>query len=135
MHPDTSIDLWTLFSGLKRTKHGIFRGNKGLRSIFWIVNAFGRFLLVNYVLNKKSNKSVDIQIFYYKQCFDSLWLQECMNDVYSAGLNDDKFALLYNANKLVNITVKTPVGRTERKSMCNVITQGDVFSPMFVAKQ
>ena len=49
VHPDTSIDLWTLFSGLKRTKHGIFRENECLRSIFWIVNAFGRSLLVNYV--------------------------------------------------------------------------------------
>ena len=57
-----------------------------------------------------------------------------MNDFYSAGLNDDRFALLYNANTLVNIAVKTPVGRTDRKSIKNVITQGDVFSPMFCSK-
>ena len=90
--------------------------------------------VIREVLNKKSNKPVDIQIFDYKQCFDSLWLQECMNNLYSAGLNDDKFALLYNANTLVNIAVKTPVGKTERKSIQNVITQGDVFSPMFCSK-
>ena len=70
----------------------------------------------------------------YKQCFDSLWLQECMNDLYSAGLNDDKFALLYNVNSKVDIAVKTPVGKTERQSIKNVIAQGDVFGPMFCSK-
>ena len=68
------------------------------------------------VLSSKSKTPIDIQIFDYKQCFDSLWLQECMNDLYSAGLDDDKFALLYNINKTVNIAVKTPVGKTERQN-------------------
>ena len=54
-----------------------------------------------------------------------------MNDLYSAGLDDDKFALLYNINKTVNIAVKTPVGKTERQNIRNVITQGDVFGPMY----
>ena len=58
-----------------------------------------------------------------------------MNDLYSAGLDDDKFALLYNINKTVNIAVKTPVGKTERQNIRNVITQGDVFGPMFCSKQ
>ena len=58
-----------------------------------------------------------------------------MNDLYSAGMNDDKFALLYNANTKVDIAVKTPVGKTERQSIKNVIAQGDVFGPMFCSKQ
>jgi hypothetical protein len=41
---------------------------------------------------------------------DSLWLEECLNDMYSGGLKDDKFNLLYSANQLVNIAVRTPVG-------------------------
>ena len=58
-----------------------------------------------------------------------------MNDLYSAGLDDDKFALLYNVNRNVNIAVKTPVGKTERQNIKNVITQGDVFSQIFCSKQ
>jgi hypothetical protein len=58
-----------------------------------------------------------------------------MNDLYTAGLDDDKFALLYNVNRSVNIAVKTPVGKTERQTIKNVITQGDVFGPMFCSKQ
>ena len=65
----------------------------------------------------------------------SLWLEECLNDIYSTGLTDDKFALLYNVNSNVNISVKTPVGRTDRRIINNVVTQGDVFGPMFCSKQ
>ena len=57
-----------------------------------------------------------------------------MNDLYTGGLNDDKFSLLYNVNKLVNVAIKTPVGKTKRGSICNCIIQGDVFGPMFCAK-
>ena len=103
---------------------------KNVRNHIWIFNG-----IISDVLSSKSNKPVDIQIYDYKQCFDSLWLKECMNDLYSAGMNDDKFALLYNANTKVDIAVKTPVGKTERQSIKNVIAQGDVFGPMFCSKQ
>ena len=57
-----------------------------------------------------------------------------MNDFYSAGLQDDKFSLLYNINSNVNIAVRTPVGKTARASINNAITQGDVFGAMFCSK-
>ena len=76
-----------------------------------------------------------MQIFDYRQFFDSLWLEECMNDLYSAGLKDDKFALLYNANSDVKVTVKTPVGKTSRGTITNAITQGDVFGPLLCSNQ
>ena len=87
------------------------------------------------VLSSKSKTPVDVHIYDYKQCFDGLWLQECLNDVYSAGIKDDKFALLYNINRSVNVAVKTPVGITSRSTIYNAITQGDVFSAMFCSKQ
>ena len=102
------------------------RKAKNVRNHIWIVNG-----IISDVLSSKSKKPVDILIYDYKQCFDSLWLKECMNDLYSAGMNDDKFALLYNANTKVDIAVKTPVGKTERQPIKNVIAQGDVFGPMF----
>ena len=74
------------------------RKDKNIRNHIWIVNG----IIADVNRNKKKNP-VDIQIFDYKQCFDALWLQECMNDFYEAGLKDDKFALLYNCNKNVNI--------------------------------
>ena len=106
------------------------RKGKNIRNHLWIVHG-----IISDVLNTKNKKPIDIQIFDYKQCFDSLWLKDCMNEFYSAGFQDDKFALLYNMNSNVNIAVKTPVGKTTRESITNVITQGDVFSPIFCSKQ
>ena len=106
------------------------RKDKNIRNHIWIING-----IISDVNSTKNKKPVDILIYDYKQCFDALWLKECMNDFYEAGLKDDKFALLYNCNKNVNIAVRTPVGRTERKSISEVITQGDVIAPMFCSKQ
>ena len=44
-----------------------------------------------------------------------------MNDLYSGGVQDDKFALLYNINTHVNFAVRTPVGKTERGVITNDI--------------
>ena len=79
-----------------------------------------------------SNKKhpVDIQIYDYRQCFDGLWLEECLNDMYSGGLKDNNFNVLHNANSNVKIVVKTPVGKTNQESIQNVIIQGDVFGPL-----
>ena len=106
------------------------RKGKNIRNHLWIVHG-----VISDVLSTKMKKPIDIQIFDYRQCFDSLWLKECLNDFYSAGVQDDKFALLYNANSNVNIAVRTPVGRTSRESIKNVITQGDIFGPLFCSKQ
>ena len=76
------------------------RKAKNVRNHLWIVNG-----IISDVLSSKSKTPIDIQIFDYKQCFDTLWLQECLNDMYSAGLDDEKFALLYNVNKKVKIAV------------------------------
>ena len=51
--------------------------------------------------------------------------------MYDSGVKDDKLALLYN----INTEVKTPVGRTKRESIFNVITQGDVFGPILCSNQ
>ena len=55
--------------------------------------------------------------------------------MYSGGLKDDKLNLIQNANSLVKIAVKTPVGKTESGSISNVVLQGDVFGPMLCSKQ
>ena len=55
--------------------------------------------------------------------------------MYSAGINDDRFQLLYNVNSKVNVAVKTPVGITERGVVRNSVIQVDVFAPLFCSKQ
>ena len=47
--------------------------------------------------------------------------------MYDSGVKDDKLSLLFNINTPVTVAVKTPVGKSKRESIYNVITQGDVF--------
>ena len=71
------------------------RRGRNIRNHLWILNG-----IITDVLSSKSKKPIDVSVYDYKQCFDSLWLQECMNDFYAAGFSDDKFALLCNINKV-----------------------------------
>ena len=98
------------------------RKNKNVRNHVWIVNG-----VLNEVLSGKQSHNIDIQILDYQQCFDSLWLQACLNDAYESGIQDDSLTLLYNVNKSVNIAVRTPVGQTERRTIPNVVMQGDIL--------
>ena len=63
--------------------------------------------VINEVVQDKS-KSLDIQILDYKQCFDSMWLEDTINDLYEAGLTDDNLALIYKSNENNRVAVKTP---------------------------
>ena len=55
--------------------------------------------------------------------------------MYEGGMKDNKLNLLHNANSLVNIVVRTPVGKTDSGDIKNVVIQGDVFGPMLCSKQ
>ena len=86
--------------------------------------------IINDVLSSNKKKPIDIQIMDYKQCFDSMWLEETMNDLYEAGVTDEKLAVIYHANKEIDVAVKTPTGLTIRKKIEKIILQGDVFGPI-----
>ena len=81
------------------------RKQKNIRNHIFVVNS-----VFHDVLRKKSNKSIDVMVLDYKQMFDSECLYECMNDLYEAGVIDDKFALIYEANRTNQVAVQTPIG-------------------------
>ena len=74
----------------------------------------------------KKMKSVDIEILDYRQCFDSMWLEEVVNDLYKV----DKLALLYEANKINRVSVQTPHGPSERVVIEKIVMQGETFAPL-----
>ena len=106
------------------------RKGKNVRTHIWVFNG-----IMCDVLSTRKKKTIDIQIFDYRQCFDSLWLEACLSDLYTSGVQDDKLALLYNINNHVKVAVKTPVGKTSRGDIYNVISQGDVFGPILCSNQ
>ena len=100
------------------------RKNRNIRDNIFVLNAIN-----NSVINGKED-SIDIQIFDVEKCFDALWVEECINDMYDAGLVNDKLVLLFLENQNAKIAVKTPGGKSDRISIKNVIMQGTVWGSL-----
>ena len=57
-----------------------------------------------------------------------MWLKECINDLYDSGLRNDKLNLIYHANEIERIAIKTSSETTESFSIEDVVMQGTVWS-------
>lgn len=84
--------------------------------------------VLNYAKHHKIN--LDIGIYDLRKCFDELWLDDCINDFYDAGFQNDKLSLLYEMNRKSSISIKTPMGMTGRKSMEKIVMQGSKFGSL-----
>ena len=60
------------------------RKGKGCRNNIFIING----IIHDVIMNAK--KPILLQIYDYKQMFDSINLQQAISDVYEAGLKDEK---------------------------------------------
>ena len=49
---------------------------------------------------------IDIHMYDLTKCFDGLWLEECCNNLYEAGVRDDKLAMVYEGNLINKVAVK-----------------------------
>ena len=87
------------------------RKQKNIRNHIFVVNS-----VIHDVLSKKTNDPIDIMVLDYKQMFDSECLFECMNDLFEAGVDDDKFVLVYEANRENFVAVQTPNGLSRREA-------------------
>ena len=84
-------------------------------------NLFIVYGIINYAL--KEQKEIDMNLYDIEQCFDAMWYQETMNDLWDVGVQDNKFALVSEMNR----TVKMPVGMTDRFTLEKIEMQGSVF--------
>ena len=105
------------------------RKEKSVQNHIFILNG-----VINEVIRTK-NKAVDIQILDYSQCYDTLSLEECINDLYDVGVKNDNLALIYKANEQNKISVQTPFGITERFNIDKTVMQGEVMSPILCSVQ
>ena len=72
---------------------------------------------------------MDLGIYDIAKCFDKMWYSETGNDLYRAGVKDDKIILISNSNKNCDVAVKTPWGSiTDRITLENLEMQGTVLS-------
>ena len=84
--------------------------------------------IVNGVIQDHHNskdKHVTFQILDYSLCFDSMWYEEVTNELYEAGIQNDKLALIAKINESNDIAIQTPLGLTRRENVKRIICQGD----------
>ena len=77
-----------------------------------------------------SKEVVDIGIYDVDKCFDSLWVEECINEIFDTGIQNDKLNLLYLMIQNAQVAIKTPQGITQRESISNIIMQGTVWGSL-----
>ena len=75
------------------------------------------------------NKELWLTFYETEKCFDSLWLEDCINSLWENGVKDDTLFLIYYLNKKPNV-VKTPFGETDPLSFMNIVKHGTVFGPV-----
>ena len=100
------------------------RRGRNVRDNIFTLNA-----ITNSIINGNEDP-VDIQLFDIEKCFDTLWVEECMNDLFDSGLQNDKLPLLYMGNQNAEIAIKNQTGITDRKSIKNIIMQGSIFGSL-----
>ena len=100
------------------------RKKRNIRDNIFVLNAIN-----NSVVNG-SEEPVDLQIFDVEKCFDALWVEECINDMFEAGFDNDKLPLIYIANQNARIAVKSSTGKSQRVNISNVVMQGTVWGSM-----
>ena len=101
------------------------RKNQSVRNHLFVVNS-----IMNDVMSSKKKKSIDLNILYFQQMFDSEELPTVLNSFYDSGVKNDMLGLLYEANTNVTFSVKTSGGKTESRNIFNKVMQGDVMAPL-----
>ena len=82
-------------------------------------------------VKEKDDKPIDIELMDISKCFDKLWLKECMNDLYDAGVQNGNLNLLYEGGKEGYLSVKVPgSGKTKRVTIKENVMQGSVWGPL-----
>ena len=108
---------------------GAARGKNSKNNIL-IVNG-----IIHDVMKSRNTKPVTLQIYDYAQMFDSMDLGQALSDIFDTGLDDDNLVLLNEANKNIQMAVKTSNGLTERQTLKDLVLQGDTWGSMLASVQ
>ena len=103
------------------------RRQKSSKNNIFIING----IIHDVMVSKKP--PVVLQYYDYSQMFDSMNLDEAINDIYDTGLSNDTLGLVYKSNNEVSMAIKTPHGLTDRHTVNNIVLQGDKFGSLLAS--
>lgn len=95
-----------------------------------VIHVRDNLFVINSVMNEAKQikaEAVDIDVYDVHKCFDSMWLSESINNLYEAGMRNDKLCLLHISNKNAKAVIKTSSGNTEKISISDKVMQGRVW--------
>ena len=105
------------------------RKNRNIRDNLFVVYAS-----INDVINGRG-ESFDIHGYDVIKCFDEMWYEDTLNDLWDVEIQDDNFCLLSKLDERCKVVVKTPSGTTDRFELYRIVLQGSVFGPLKCAVQ
>ena len=100
------------------------RKGRSVRDHIFIIRS-----IINDVINGDAEE-IDIELFDITKCFDEMGFEETHNDLFDAGVKDDRFTLIARMDEESYVKVKTPCGPTEEFVVKEIIQQGSVFGPL-----
>ena len=120
-------DQDTICSSMGQFQVGNQKG-RGIRDHSLIVHAI--------ILDARTrNIQVDLQFTDIKQCFDSVWLEEAINDLYHSGVKSRNLNIMYEGNLSTLMCVENNLGKSERVSLHNIVMQGSVSGGTLCSNQ
>ena len=93
-------------------------------------NVRDNLFVLNAIMNaskEDKTEALDIDVYDVHKCFDSMWLAESINDLYQAGINNDKLCLIFLSNKNATFAIKTSNGTTDPITISEKVVQGRVW--------
>ena len=78
---------------------------------------------------KYMNIPLYVTVYDFSQCFDALWLEDCIVSLWKLGIRDETLSILFNMNEKAVVQVKTPVGISEKFCCKTIVKQGTVSGP------
>ena len=79
--------------------------------------------------NRKMGKKTYVVFGDAVKCFDKLWLKDCLLEMHNAGCNLQDIQMMYKLNNETEITVDTPLGKTKKLRVEEIVKQGTVLGP------
>ena len=84
--------------------------------------------------HKYLNKPIYIVYIDLEKCFDNLWLEDGVIELWKSGMNPLDADIIYRMNQNANIKIMTPAGETSNINVKNVVKQGTIYGPRICNK-
>ena len=110
---------YTLQQNISKFQNGGMKGKGVVDNLF----------ILRGIINHANYLGKELWLTFYdiEKCFDSLWLENCINSLWDLGVKDDVLCLIYLMNINVTVTIKTPFGDTDPLFLSNFVKQGTVL--------